>query len=81
MWFSVNLSYIQEEGTHPVIRYDTSHGYPHVHRYWISTERLDREKFAGRGYGELLTEAYEDIRRNYRRYIELFRRKKEGGDG
>jgi len=71
--FAVNLSYLTETESHDVLRYDTAHGYMHVHRFWISREVADREKFAHRSMEEVFEEAYSDIKENWAHYIELFR--------
>jgi len=59
-----------EGSWHEVIRYDTAHGYPEMHKLWRS-ERGIRLPDEGIPYHDLLIKYRNDIRDNYRRYREL----------
>ena len=72
--FSVNLSYREGEEYHEVIRYDTAHGYVHVHRFWESDEMQRWRSYEGRPLAEAFQAAYDDIKANWERYIELYKR-------
>jgi hypothetical protein len=59
------------EGTwYEVIRYDTAHGYPEVHKLWRSEKGI-RLPDEGIPYHDLLVKYRNDIRDNHRRYREL----------
>ena len=66
-----------------VIRYDTAHGYLHVHRAWRHEE--DHEtvpQVEGLPYAAVLPWIENDIKQNwarYRRYVEAMWRKNEDG--
>ena len=78
--FSVNLSVRIDDDYHDVIRYDTAHGYLHVHRFWESVEMQPWRSYAGRPLAEAFQAAYEDIKTNWERYIELYKREVQGGE-
>lgn len=77
--FSVNLSYREDDWYHDAIRYDTGHGYVHVHRFWISGEIQRWRSYEGRPLAEAFRAAYEDVKENWERYIELFKREVSDG--
>ena len=76
--FSINLSVWIDDDYHDVIRYDTAHGYLHVHRFWESVEMQPWRPYAGRPLAEAFQAAYEDIKANWERYIELYKREVQG---
>lgn len=54
-----------------VCRYDTCHGYLHVHRYWLrdgSPKRLEDERRGKLTYTEKATAAEADLKENWREY-------------
>lgn len=53
-----------------VIRYDTAHGYPQVHKLWRSEKGI-RLPDEGIPYHDLLVKYRNDIRDHYRRYRAL----------
>jgi len=66
-----------------VIRYDTAHGYLHVHRAWRQEEDHDTvPQVDGLPYAAVLPWVEKDLKKNwarYRRYVEGTCRKKEKG--
>lgn len=74
--FSVNLSYREGEEYRKVIRYDTAHGYVHVHRFWESGKGQRWRRYEGRPLSEAFQAAYDDIKANWERYIELYKRRR-----
>jgi hypothetical protein len=57
-------AFIQGEW-HPIVRYDTAHGFPH--RDLLHPERAqDKTEYPGRTRAEVLTIGQEDIKRNWR---------------
>ncbi len=75
--FSVNLSYETEDASWDVYRCDSAHGYIHCHKFWISDEHRERRPFAGKSLAQALTEAYEDLKVNWRDYLERFKKAKK----
>lgn len=59
---------------HEVIRYDTAHGYPEVHKLWRSEKGI-RLPDEGIPYHDLLVKYRNDIRDNYQRYRELMEKR------
>lgn len=72
--FSVNLGYRRNDDYDDVIRYDTAHGYVHVHRFWISPEIQQWRSYEDRPLSAAFDAAYEDVKEHWERYIELFKR-------
>jgi len=77
--FSVNLSYWEDDAHYDVIRYDTAHGYIHLHRFWISPEPRRWRRYEGRPLAEAFQAAYNDAKEHWEEYIERFRREVLGG--
>ncbi|OGF54582.1 MAG: hypothetical protein A2Z21_06805 [Candidatus Fraserbacteria bacterium RBG_16_55_9] len=74
--FSVNLSYDTEAGSFDIYRCDSAHEYIHCHKFWISEEHTESKSFAGKTHAEALTEAYEDLKADWRSYLERFKEAK-----
>lgn len=71
--FVVQLEVLRGNKWRPVIRYDCSHAYTHVDRYFPDGRK---KKFSlGLGFNEALIFADEDVRENWGKYIEEFRRR------
>ncbi len=74
--FFVNLSCRVGEEYHEVIRYDTAHGYVHVHRFWESVGMQRWRRYEGRPLSEAFQAAYDDLKANWERYLELYKSRK-----
>ncbi len=72
--FAVNLSYPKGEKSYNVYRYDTSHGYAHREKLWEKGN--GEEKIRGKEYSDILNQAIDDIKENWRRYIQYYKRAK-----
>lgn len=72
--FAVNLSYPKGDKSYNVYRYDTSHGYAHREKLW--KKENGEEKIKGKEYGDILNQAIDDIKKNWRRYIQYYKRAK-----
>jgi len=71
--FVVQLEVLRGNKWRSVIRYDCSHAYTHVDRYFPDG---GKKKFSlGLGFNEALILADEDVRENWGKYIEEFRRR------
>lgn len=70
----MNLSYWVGNQGYEVIRYDTAHGYVHLHSFWISPEIQRWRSYEDRPLTEAFRAAYQDVKENWERYIELFKR-------
>jgi len=92
--FGVHLSYLElaeapEGDLQDVIRYDCEHFPVEVHRFWISPEPVEVKEWAGKDLGEVLRLCLQDVRENYRIYIQHMReakrkrkpREQKGGAG
>ncbi len=58
---------------HPIVRYDTAHGFPHrdlLH----PTAPADKSEYPGRSSAEVLTLGQEDIKSNWQSYREQYER-------
>lgn len=62
-----------------VIRYDTHHGRPHVHRYWRKKENqieyLENAEKKFENYAAAYQEARKDIEENWKRYRQLYEKR------
>lgn len=76
---SVNYTAEIGDGHVEVIRWDTNHGYVHVHRFWLDgpeqVEDLDDPKNPARSYNSLLTKIENDLKENGPAYREKTGRK------
>ena len=70
--FLVQLEVKDQGEWRPVIRYDCAHGYAHCDRFTRKGER-HKERLP-LSYEEALTHAQQDLRRNWERYRERFRK-------
>ena len=73
--FAVNYAARIDGTWHPVIRFDTAHGAPHVHRFWRDGTGPPEPWPVTRGdamaLGHLFRRAYDAVQRNWRRYRAL----------
>ncbi len=69
-----------DDGEHvvPVVRYDTSHGHLHVHKYWLSEERevkdMEDPDSPAIDYTTHLDEALDDLVENHHDYVARVKR-------
>lgn len=74
-FFSINYRTVQHDRWLEVCRYDTCHGYLHIHRQWREpaeqVERLTAKPIAVRNYRVALAAAGRDLDKNWKRYKHL----------
>ena len=62
----------------PVVRYDTSHGYLHVHKYWLSEERevkdMEDRNHPATDYTTQLDEALDNLVEHHVDYVARMKR-------
>ena len=66
--FSVNDRAMVEGKWREVIRFDTAHGRPHVHRFWEAQQGRRRRLLRGPDLGELLSRCIADVRSHWSTY-------------
>lgn len=81
------LNYVAHIGDriHEVVRYDTDHGYLHVHRFWLDerhqTSDLEDPTHPSENYGAVFSKAAADLRVNWSQYRGRLARRLRAGEG
>jgi len=65
--FSVNYRVKIGDEFYPAIRFDNSHGYAHIDRYWLD----EKEELGEKSNIEVLRMARKDIIQNWKKYREM----------
>jgi hypothetical protein len=78
-FLKINLCAVIDGRAYAVCRYDTCHGFLHVHRFWLpeksQTKELEDPGKPAQSYRDWFRFAMEDLDANGQRYIELIARK------
>ena len=79
--FGVQLGYLEldeapEGDFQAVLRYDREHFPVEVHKFWISPDPIPVKEWEGKDVGEVLRLCLQDVRENYRVYIQHMREAK-----
>jgi len=75
LFFSINLSLLAENKVVDVYRCDTAHGYPHEQKFWRSFKPIKIKN--GNDYKKIFHEKYDEVKKNYKKYIKWFKDAKE----
>ena len=71
--FSVQIEIYWKDCWNVVVRYDTAHGFAHQDLYHPNG-RIDKTPLFYHTFNEALDYAEDDLRRNWQRYVENFRK-------
>jgi hypothetical protein len=74
--YAINLCCKISGTQREVYRLDNFHGYLHEHKFWIGNAPIRLEEY-GRAPEDIVDDGLDDIRRNFTRYREYYRRKHE----
>jgi hypothetical protein len=78
--FSVNYRTKVDEKWCDVIRYDTSHGMIHAHKFWISSKIIPLRELTEMDMKMAIIEAIGDIKMNWERYKSYLIKKVKGNE-
>jgi len=77
--FALTLIYIPggEEEPENVILYDSAHGEIDCHRYWKESDIKETKRFQYRTQRGAFKEVYRELKENWQRYLELYKKHKK----
>ena len=82
MFFSINYRTLWGENWVEVCRYDTCHGFLHIHRFWRNpadqTDELPRSRIPVENYRAAFVAAADDLVANWHKYKRLRLLKERG---